>query len=97
VSAFGLLPLSAHARADVLRWLFFAANHLQPWLSLLGQERLITARLGASPDRGVISLAERELARLLPVVEQAFAEREYLSGSYTLADIVVGCGLENCD
>src|SRR4051794_10360541 len=35
-----LFPVTTHRRANVLRWMFFAANHVQPWLSVLGQERL---------------------------------------------------------
>ena len=52
----GLLPTEPHARAEVFRWLFFAANHIQRWVSLLGQERLIKPRTGGAPDAALIGL-----------------------------------------
>src|SRR3954471_10058153 len=41
-----LVPEDARARADMYRWLFFSATHVQPWMSVLGQERLIKPRRG---------------------------------------------------
>jgi glutathione S-transferase len=93
----GLLPADARARADVMRWLFFTATHLQPWLSLLGQERIIKARSGAEADPALIALAERDLARFLPIVEAQLAANDYLAGSYTVADIALGAGLEGAE
>jgi glutathione S-transferase len=95
--AAGLLPADAHARADVMRWLFFAATHIQPWLSVLGQERILKARSGQAPDEALLAVAERELARFLPIVEGRLADRGYLAGPYSIADIAVGCGLERCE
>ena len=93
----GLLPSEAHARAETLRWLFFAATHIQPWVSLLGQERLIKARTGLPPDPAMVGLGERELARFFPVLEAGLEGRDYLVGSYTIADIAMGCGLNDSE
>jgi glutathione S-transferase len=93
----GLLPGDAQARADVLRWMFFLATHLQPWLSLLGVERLIKARSGQTPDPVLTGLAERELARFLPIVDAQLAAHDYLGERYTIADIAIGCSLESCE
>ena len=93
----GLLPLELHQRADVLRWMFFAASHLQPWISVLGQERLIKPRTGAPPDPGAVALAERELARFLPIVDRQLDGRAYLTGTYSIADIAVGCSFIDCE
>jgi glutathione S-transferase len=93
----GLWPSAPQARADVLRWMFFLATHLQPWLSVLGQERLIKPRTGLPADPASIALAERELGRFLPLVNAQLDGREYLAGDYSIADIAVGCGLENCE
>lgn len=90
----GLWPAAPHTRADILRWMFFAATHLQPWISVLGQERLVKLRLGGQPDGHAIALAERELARFLPILEQALTNGAYLAGDYSLADIFVGSSLE---
>lgn len=93
----GLVPSHLEERADVHRWLFFGATHLQPWLSLLGQELIFKARLGKAPDPALIALAERELARFLPILDQHLAGREYLAGSFSVADVALGCGLEDCE
>ena len=93
----GLLGSSLQQRADAQRWLFFSATHLQPWLSWLGQERIIKPRTGAAADPAVIALAERELDRFLPLLEQHLTGREYLTDSFGLADIGVGAGFENCE
>lgn len=92
-----LLPGQAHARAEVMRWLFFSATHIQPWLSVLGQERILKARAGEPPDASVLSLAERELGRFLSVAAEGLAQRDYLAGEFSLADIAVGCTLEYCE
>jgi len=93
----GLWPAAERARADVLRWMFFLATHIQPWLSLLGQERLIKARTGLPAEPALLALAGRELERFLPLLDAQLSERDYLAGSYSIADIAVGCGLENCE
>jgi glutathione S-transferase len=93
----GLFPTEPHARASVLRWMFFAATHLQPWVSILGVERLIKPRTGQTSDPAAIALAERELARFLPVLDAWLGEHEYLEADYSIADIALGCGFENAE
>lgn len=93
----GLWPAAPGHRADVLRWMFFAANHLQPWISLLGVERVIKARSGLPPDAAAVALAERELERFLPVLDAHLDGRDCVSVSYSIADIAVGCGLLDCE
>lgn len=92
-----LVPEDARVRADMYRWLFFAATHVQPWMSVLGQERLIKPRRGGSPDPVLCAYAERELARFLPVLDQRLRESAFLVGPYTVADIAVGAGLEDSE
>lgn len=93
----GPIPSDPRARADMHRWLFFAATHIQPWLSLLGQERILKARSGQPADVALVALAERELSRFLPVLDAQLANQQFLVRSFSLADIAVGCGLENCE
>jgi glutathione S-transferase len=93
----GLLPVEPHARAETFRWLLFAATHIQPWVSLLGQERLIKARRGEAPDPAMVGLGDRELARFWPVLEAGLQKADYLVGSYTIADIALGCGVVDCE
>jgi len=92
-----LLPREPHARAEVMRWLFFAATHIQPWLSLLGQERILKVRTGQPADPGTIALAGRELGRFLAVLDERLADQSYLADGFSLADIAVGGGLEHSE
>lgn len=95
--AAGVWPADATARATVLRWMFFAATHLQPWLSVLGQERILKPRRGEAPDPALVGHAERELARFLPIVDEALARDTYLAGGFSIADVAVGAGLEGAE
>jgi len=87
-----LLPNEPAARADALRWLLFYTAHLHPYIYLLGWERaikeLLTGVAGADPHR--VAFAEEQLARCLPVLEAQLAARDYLGGSYGVADIAAG-------
>lgn len=93
----GLFPADPRGQAEVLRWMFFSATHLQPWLSILGQERLLAPRLGRASDATAIALAERDLARFIPIVEEHLSSQRYLTGTYSIADITVGGGFEECE
>jgi glutathione S-transferase len=93
----GLLPASEPARSEVFRWMFFAATHVQPWVSLLGQERILKRRRGEEPDGSRVALAEAELGRFVPILDAALSDREFLAGSFSIADIFVGAGLEGVE
>jgi glutathione S-transferase len=88
-------PEEPAAQADMLRWLFFGASHLDPYYTTLVVERLFKQRVSREPpDPALIASAEQWLARFLPVVEQQLAGREYVAGAFSLADITLGCTLE---
>lgn len=95
--ASALLPRDARGQADVLRWMFFAATHIQPWMTTLGQERIIKPLRGLESNPTLITYAERELARFIPVVDRALVGSEYLTGEFSVADIFVGCGFEGAE
>ncbi len=89
-----IAPEEPRAQAEMLRWMFFGACHLDPYLTTLVMERFIKARQGAQADEALTASAEHGLARFLPVVEQQLTPREHLTGSFSLADIALGCALE---
>ena len=94
----GLLPAEARPRAEVFRWMFFCATHVQPWLSVLGQERLLKPRLNQPVDEHAIALAERELSRYLHVLDAALEGKQHLvDGCYSLADVFLGCSFEGAE
>lgn len=89
-----LWPRESRALADMLRWLFFCSCHLDPYFTTLVVERFIKARQGAPEDSVLTADAERWLARFLPVLEEPLGQHAYVTGSFGLADIALGCTLE---
>jgi glutathione S-transferase len=89
-----LWPEEPRAQADVLRWMFFGASHLDPYFTTLVVERFIKARRGETADLALCASAEQWLARFLPVVDHQLSGREHLTGPFGLADIALGCTLE---
>ncbi len=84
-----LLPTSMEGRARVQRWLFFQAAHVTP--ACFPILRATHARLQAfwnfTIDPQAAEVGRKELARFLPVIDSALADREWLEGDFSLADI----------
>jgi glutathione S-transferase len=84
-----LLPTSIEGRGSVQRWLFFQAAHVSP--ACVPVFRATNQRVqDFSKTKGDPQAAEtgrKELARYLPVLEEALAEGEWLAGDFSLADI----------
>ena len=84
-----LLPASLAARASVQRWLFFQAAHVTP--ACISVFRATNARVQAfwqtTGDPKALEAGRKELARFLPVLEAGLANRDWLEGDFSLADI----------
>jgi len=85
-----LIPSSIAERAAVQRWLYFQVGHVTP--ACVTVFRATNERVRAFwrlPPTAPAQLdaARAELARYLPVLEQALADREWLEGDFTLADL----------
>jgi len=89
-----LWPRDSRALADMLRWLFFCSCHIDPYFTTLVVERFIKGRQGAPEDAALTADAERWLARFLSVLETQLAAQDFVTGSFGLADIALGCSLE---
>lgn len=87
--AAGLLPSTPAGRASVQRWLFFQTAHVSPAATAVNRQLSARHRKywRLSPDDAAADHGRRELARYLPVLEQALADREWLEGRFSLADI----------
>jgi glutathione S-transferase len=85
----GLLPSSADRRASVQRWLLFQTGHITP--ACIAVFRATNARVKAfwqtSGDPQALEAGRKELARYLPVLEAALANKNWLEGDFSLADI----------
>ena len=84
-----LLPTSIAARASVQRWLFFQAAHVSPACIPVfrATNRRVQEFWKTKGDPQAAEAGRKELARYLPVLEQALADREWLVDAFSLADI----------
>jgi glutathione S-transferase len=85
----GLLPRSLEERVSVQRWLFFQTGHVSP--ACVPLFRATNARVQefwkTTGDPQAAEAARKELARYLPVLEEALQGREWLEGAFSLADV----------
>jgi glutathione S-transferase len=89
-----LWPTSARAQSDLLRWMFFGAQHIDSYFTTMTVERFVKKNRGVEGDEHLAAAAARDVARYLTVVEQQLAGRSYLLGNFSLADIAIGCTIE---
>jgi len=84
-----LLPDSLEGRVSVQRWLFFQAAHVTPACIAVfrGTNPRVKAFWQPQVDPRAVEAGQKELARYLPVLEGALANRNWLEGDFTLADI----------
>lgn len=84
-----LIPSSLAGRASMQRWLFFQAQHVTP--ASIQLFRATNSRMQAfwqfKPDLQAAEQGRKELARYLPVLDQALADRDWLERDFSLADI----------
>jgi glutathione S-transferase len=84
-----LLPRTVEGRAKVQRWLFFQAAHVTP--ACIPVFRAINRRVKEfwrpAEDPKSLEAGRKELQRYLPVLDQALANRDWLEGEFSLADV----------
>jgi glutathione S-transferase len=84
-----LLPPTSGGRASVQRWLFFQTGHVTP--ACMAVYRTTNARVqsfwNVRGDSQTADAGRAELARYLPVLNEALKAREWLEGEFSLADI----------
>jgi glutathione S-transferase len=88
--ACGLIPSSEQGRASMQRWLFFQAAHVSP--PCVPLFRALHPLANAFWKVGKVDLKElerprAELARFLPVLDEAVRGRDFLEEKFSLADI----------
>jgi len=90
-----LLPTEARARADVQRWMFWAAAHFTPAVATLNFENMLKKMFGmGDPDPAFVARAEKDLRTFGAVLDAHLAKRTWISGDgLTLADIAIACPL----
>jgi GST-like protein len=77
------LPMESHRRFDVLQWLFWQMGGLGPMAGQLGH----FVNYAEVTIDYAIERYSNEYDRLLGVMDRRLAEREYLAGEYSIADM----------
>ncbi|MFI5400197.1 MAG: glutathione S-transferase family protein [SAR324 cluster bacterium] len=92
-----LYPAAAQPRADVNRWLFWAANHWGPAVAALVFENLLKARFNLGPPEPVQVKRQEDFVRTFGgVLDGHLAKRQWVCGSaVTLADMALAASLMN--
>lgn len=90
-----LYPAAAQPRADVNRWLFWAANHWGPAIYALTVENLLKARFNLGPpDPAQVKRQEDSVRAYGGVLDAHLAKRQWVCGSaVTLADLAISASL----
>ena len=86
-----LLPVEPRAKADVLRWLFWCANHMQPAAGIFMLENVVKPLTGrGAADPAELARGEARFAQFGPVLDQHLADRQWIAqGHGTLADLSI--------
>lgn len=90
-----IYPTDARARADVNRWLFWAAQHFAPAIGILTWENYIKGVIGlGDADPREVARGELQIAQFAAVLDQHLAQREWIVGdALTLADFTIAAPL----
>jgi GST-like protein len=77
------IPIDTHGRAEVLQWLFWQMAGLGPMAGQIGHFNVY------APEKVpyAIDRYTRETARLYGVLNQRLADREFIAGEFSIADI----------
>jgi GST-like protein len=78
-----LMPSTARARSDVLQWLFWQMSALGPMAGQAGYFRVYSPQVVPF----AIERYTNELTRLYGVLDKRLAEREFIAGELSIADI----------
>jgi GST-like protein len=78
-----LIPAETRARSDVLQWLFWQMAALGPMGGQAGYFRVYAPQ----PVPFAIERYTKEVARLYGVLDRRLADREYIAGQLSIADI----------
>lgn len=92
----GLVPSGVAERAEMLRWMFWNASHLEPAIFGVAFETWFKAKLmGQAADGARVEENMRNFARYAPVLNDRLTGRRWVLGDrFTIADIALGTSVE---
>jgi glutathione S-transferase len=91
----GLLPADPLGRAEVAKWMFWCASHLEVGVFTVAFEKLVKPMMGMTPDQARIEAGSRDIDTFAPVLNAQLEGKEYLVGNkYSIADICLATTVE---
>jgi glutathione S-transferase len=88
--AHGLYPADIKSRAEIDQWSWWQAIHLGPAMQRVAFERVNKKAFGrGEPDEASIAGEVKAIADLLPVLDKALANKEWVTGKLSLADFAL--------
>ena len=86
-----LYPAERRARAEVNRWLFWAASHWGPAIGALAFEKVLKPRFfHGEPDPAQVKRQEDFITGFAKVLDQHLAKHKYVAGNtLTIADVTI--------
>jgi glutathione S-transferase len=85
-----LYPDGPRRRAIVDQWNYWGAAHLGPALQGMAFERFMRPRFGmGAANEAVVAVQAAEIARFLPVLDGALADKEWIAGDLSTADFAI--------
>lgn len=87
------LPKDVHGRMDVLQWLFWQIGGIGP---MFGQVNHFTL-IAPEPIPYAIERYKNEAGRLIAVINNRLADREFIAGEYSIADIALWGWMTYCE
>ena len=89
--ALGLYPDDAKKRAIIDQWSYWQAIHLGPAMQRVAFERVMKSKFGmGEPDENAIASQLKEIDQFLPVLDANLKDKDWLSGTLSIADFAVG-------
>lgn len=89
-----LYPEDLRSRALVDQWSYWQAIHLGPSSQRLSFERVLKQRFGiGEPDEKLVETEMSETMKLLGVLDQRLAERDWVAGDLSIADFALASTL----
>jgi glutathione S-transferase len=89
-----LSPTDPRGRAEVMRWMFWNASHLEPQVFGVGFEKLLKPMMNLEPDPVRIDAYTKDFNRFAPVLDKALEGKPWVLGDLSIVDFDIAPTIE---
>lgn len=83
-------------RQEILRWMFWAAEHFRQGPPILVEEVYLKRFMGLAPDESRVAEGRRRIERFAPILDVHLSDRDFVAGDgVTLADFALAAPLSH--